>query len=149
VLHLAWLAERHDREAFFEPTVLDPWFRALLARRAEPAPRRARLAAAVLEMWASEASPLRAARAVDAYLDALDQASTWLAAQAGCDLESLEGAAARTFASAERETFLEAQTAAARWAFLGVVLAYPAFRKAVGVLGLAARSRIEARSGMP
>jgi hypothetical protein len=143
-LHLAWLAHIHDCEARLEAVVVDPGFRGLLQDRAARSLRDGPgLDDRLFDPAAAGDTPILAAQAVDAYVTYVAHAAAIIDRQVRHDVESLGRATGRAFTAFERETLLGAQAEASRRTFLGLVLRHPAFLRAVGRLGSAARAGVE------
>ncbi|HEY6549175.1 MAG TPA: hypothetical protein VI589_14765 [Vicinamibacteria bacterium] len=148
-LHLAWLAEIHDREARLEASRLDPGFRGFLRDRAARSLHEGARFDDRLDDLGARGGPFLAAQVVDAYAAYVEQVTAGLDRQVRNDLESLMRATSRELSPSERSLFLDVQTAATRRTFLGLVLGHPAFLRTVGRLGLAARARVEEMAWAP
>lgn len=148
-LHLAWLAEIHDREARLEASLLDPAFRGLLRDRAARSLREGGRFDDRIDDLSARGTPLLAAQVVDAYAAYVELVAMRLDRQVRSDLQSLMRATGRSLSPSERGLFLDLQIAATRRTFLGSVLGHPAFLRTVGRLGPAARTRVEEMTWAP
>ena len=143
ILGIEWMTQQHYLEGVKEDQELDPQFKSLLKHHWMEEAQHARLDVLVVEALAEGRSREEVEKAVEEYIEIGGFVDDGLKAQTQFDLEALERATSRTLTMSEREKFVEVQTQANRWTYLGSGMTHPNFQATLQSLLPEARERVE------
>lgn len=143
ILQIEWMTQSHYLDGMKDDQDLDPQFKSLLKHHWMEEAQHAKLDVLMVEALAEGRSPERIEKAVDEYLEIGAFIDDGLKAQLQFDLEALERATGRTLTVSEREKFVDIQTQANRWTYLGSGMTHPNFLATLKDLSPEARERIE------
>lgn len=128
ILQIEWMTQQHYLEGMKDDQDLDPQFKSLLKHHWMEEAQHARLDGLVVEALAEGRSRQRLEKAFEEYLEIGGFIADGLVAQTQFDLEAFERATNRTLTATEREKFLQVQTQANRWTYLGSGMIHPNFQ---------------------
>ncbi|MGH9900356.1 MAG: hypothetical protein ACRD68_00795 [Pyrinomonadaceae bacterium] len=143
ILHIEWMTQRHYLDSVKDDQEMDPQFKSLLKHHWMEEAQHARLDTLMVGALAEVRGPREIEKAVDEYIEIGAFLDGGLKAQTQFDLEAFERATGRTLTAGEREKFVEAQTQANRWTYLGSGMTHPNFLTTLQGLSPAARERVE------
>ncbi len=143
ILHIEWMSQRHYLDSIKDDQELDPQFKSLLKHHWMEEAQHARLDTLMVEALAEGRSRQGIEQAVEEYIEIGGLLDDALKAQTQFDLEAFERATNRTLTASEREKFVEVQTQANRWTYLGSGMTHPNFQATLQSLTPEARKRIE------
>lgn len=143
ILQIEWMTQQHYLEGMKDDQDLDPQFKSLLRHHWMEEAQHARLDALMVEALAEGRSREEIETAFEEYLEIGGFIADGLVAQTQFDLESFERATKRTLTVSEREKFLQVQTSANRWTYLGSGMIHPNFQGTLEALLPELRERVE------
>ncbi len=143
ILQIEWMTQQHYLEGMKDDQDLDPQFKSLLRNHWMEEAQHAKLDVLVVEALADGRSREQIEKAFEEYLEIGGFIADGLVAQTQFDLESFERATQRTLTSSEREKFVEVQTQANRWTYLGSGMIHPNFQATLESLQPELRERIQ------
>ena len=143
ILHIEWMSQRHYLDSIKDDQELDPQFKSLLKHHWMEEAQHARLDTLMVEALAEGRSREEVEQAVEEYIEIGGFLDDGLKAQMQFDLEAFERATGRALGAGERERFVEVQTQANRWTYLGSGMTHPNFRATLQSLSPAAGKRID------
>jgi hypothetical protein len=142
ILQIEWMTQRHYLDSIKDDQELDPQFKSLLKHHWMEEAQHARLDTLMVEALAEGRGPREIERAVEEYIEIGGFLDGGLKAQTQFDLEAFERATGRALTATERERFLEEQTQANRWTYLGSGMTHPNFQATLRSLSPAAAERV-------
>jgi hypothetical protein len=137
------MTQRHYLDSVKDDQELDPQFKSLLKHHWMEEAQHARLDMLMVEALAEGRSRQEIEQAVEEYIEIGGLLDGALKTQTQFDLEAFERATNRTLTEREREKFVEVQTQANRWTYLGSGMTHPNFQATLQSLSPEARERIE------
>ena len=143
ILHIEWMTQRHYLDSIKDDQKLDPQFKSLLKHHWMEESQHAKLDMLMVEALAEGRAPAEIEAAVEEYIEIGGFLDGGLEAQTQFDLEALERATGRTLTASEREKFMEVQTQANRWTYLGSGMTHPNFQATLQSLAPEASKRVE------
>jgi hypothetical protein len=143
ILHIEWATQRHYQESVRDDQELDPQFKSLLKHHWMEEAQHAKLDTLIVEALAEGRSREKIATAVEQYIEIGGFLDGGLKQQTLFDLDAFERATGRALTAGERENFMEAQTQANRWTYLGSGMTHPNFLATLERLAPEARARVE------
>lgn len=143
ILQIEWMTQQHYLEGMKDDQDLDPQFKSLLRHHWMEEAQHARLDALVVEALAEARNREDIDTAFEEYLEIGGFIAEGLVAQTQFDLESLERATNRTLTVSEREKFVQVQTQANRWTYLGSGMIHPNFQAVLQSLSPELKERIQ------
>ena len=143
ILHIEWMSQRHYLESIKDDQEMDPQFKSLLKHHWMEEAQHARLDTLMVEALAEGRSRQEVEKAVEEYIEIGGFIDDGLKAQTQFDLEAFERATGRTLTAGEREKFVEVQTQANRWTYLGSGMTHPNFQATLQSLTPEAGKRVE------
>jgi hypothetical protein len=143
ILHIEWMTQRHYLDSVKGDQEMDPQFKSLLKHHWMEEAQHARLDTLMVEALAEGRSRQGVLKAVEEYIEIGAFLDGGLKAQIKFDLEAFEGATGRLLTASEREKFVEVQTQANRWTYLGSGMTHPNFQATLESLTSEARKRVE------
>ena len=143
ILQIEWMTQRHYLESVQDDQELDPQFKSLLKHHWMEESQHARLDTLMVEALAEGRSRPDVEKAVEEYIEIGAFIDDGLKAQLQFDLDAFERATGRTLSVSEREKFVEVQTQANRWTYLGSGMTHPNFLATLQSLLPEARERVE------
>jgi hypothetical protein len=143
ILQIEWMTQQHYLDGVKDDQKLDPQFKSLLKHHWMEEAQHAKLDVLMVEALAEGRSPRAIEKAVDEYLEIGAFIDNGLKAQLQFDLEAFERATGRTLTVSERKKFVEVQTQANRWTYLGSGMTHPKFLATLQSLSPEIRERIE------
>ncbi len=143
ILQIEWMTQRHYLDSVKDDRELDPQFKSLLTHHWMEEAQHARLDTLMVEALAEGRSRQDIEKAVEEYIEIGAFIDDGLKAQLQFDLDAFERATGRTLSVSEREKFVEMQTQANRWTYLGSGMTHPNFLATLQSLLPEARERVE------
>jgi hypothetical protein len=143
ILQIEWMTQQHYLEGIKDDQDLDAQFKSLLRHHWMEEAQHARLDALVVEALAEGRNREDIDTAFEEYLEIGGFIAEGLVAQTQFDLESLERATNRTLTVSEREKFVQVQTQANRWTYLGSGMIHPNFQAVLQSLSPELKERIQ------
>jgi len=143
ILQIEWMTQRHYLDSVKDDRELDPQFKSLLTHHWMEEAQHARLDTLMVEALAEGRSRQDIEKAVEEYIEIGAFIDDGLKAQLQFDLDAFERATGRTLSVSEREKFVEVQTQANRWTYLGSGMTHPNFLATLQSLLPEARERVE------
>lgn len=143
ILQIEWMTQRHYLDSVKDDQEMDPQFKSLLKHHWMEEAQHARLDVLMVEALAEGRSRQGVENAVEEYIEIGGFLDGGLKAQTQFDLEAFERATSRTLTMSEREKFVEVQTQANRWTYLGSGMTHPNFVATLESLLPEARERVE------
>lgn len=143
ILQIEWMTQQHYLEGVKDDQDLDPLFKSLLRHHWMEEAQHAKLDVLVVEALAEGRSRTQIDKAFEEYLEIGGFIADGLVAQTQFDLESFERATKRTLTDSERERFMEVQTQANRWTYLGSGMIHPNFQATLENLSPELKERIQ------
>jgi len=143
ILQIEWMTQRHYLDGVKDDQELDPQFKSLLKHHWMEEAQHARLDVLMVEALAEGRSREGVEKAVEEYIEIGAFIDDGLKAQTQFDLEAFERATGRTLTVSEREKFVEVQTQANRWTYLGSGMTHPNFQATLQTLLPEARERVK------
>ncbi len=143
ILQIEWMTQRHYLDGVKDDQELDPQFKSLLTHHWMEEAQHARLDTLMVEALAEGRSRQDIEKAVEEYIEIGAFIDDGLKAQLQFDLDAFERATGRTLSVSEREKFVEVQTQANRWTYLGSGMTHPNFLATLQSLLPEARERVE------
>ena len=143
ILQIEWMTQRHYLDSVKDDQELDPQFKSLLKHHWMEEAQHARLDVLMVEALAEGRSRQGVEQAVEEYIEIGAFIDNGLQAQTKFDLEAFERASGRTLTVSEREKFIEVQTQANRWTYLGSGMTHPNFQATLQSLSPEAKERVE------
>src|SRR6185295_7310740 len=143
ILQIEWMTQQHYLEGVKDNQDLDPLFKSLLKHRWMEEAQHARLDVLMVEALAECRGQKEIESAFEEYLEIGGFIADGLNAQTQFDLESFERATNRKLTESEREKFVEVQTAANRYTYLGSGMTHPNFLATLQRLKPELRARVE------
>jgi hypothetical protein len=143
ILHIEWMTQGHYLESVKDDQSLDPQFKSLLRHHWMEEAQHAKLDTLMIEALKDACTPEEIERAVEEYVEIGGMLDEGLQRQTEMDLEAFERATGRTLTEAERERFLEVQTQANRWTYLGSGMTHKGFLGTLEGLSATSREKIE------
>ncbi len=143
ILQIEWMTQQHYLEGMKDNQDLDPQFKSLLRHHWMEEAQHARLDALMVEALAEGRSRQQVEAAFEEYLEIGAFIADGLIAQTKFDLESFERATKRTLTVSEREKFVEVQTQANRWTYLGSGMIHPNFQASLQSLSPDLKERLQ------
>ena len=143
ILQIEWMTQQHYIEGVKDDQDLDPQFKSLLKHHWLEEAQHAKLDVLMVEALAEGRSRQQIENAFEEYLEIGGFIADGLVAQTQFDLESFERATRRTLTAAQREKFVQVQTQANRWTYLGSGMIHPKFQATLENLQPELRERIE------
>lgn len=128
ILHIEWMTQRHYLDSVKDDQEMDPQFKSLLKHHWMEEAQHARLDILMVEALADGRNREGTERAIEEYIEIGGFLDGGLKAQMQFDLEAFERATGRTLTESEREKFVEVQTQANRWTYLGSGMTHPQFQ---------------------
>jgi hypothetical protein len=143
ILGIEWMSQSHYVDSVRDDTGLEPRFKSLLKHHWIEEVQHARLDSLVLRSMAREAGEGELDRAMQEYFEIGKFIAAGLEQQVMLDLESLQRATGRSLGSDDRARFVQVQSAALHWTFLGSAMCNREFQAAIGRIDPAASARLE------
>lgn len=143
ILQIEWMTQRHYLDSVKDDQDLDPQFKSLLEHHWMEEAQHARLDTLMVEALAEGRSRQGVETTVEEYIEIGAFIDDGLKAQTQFDLEAFERATSRRLTVSEREEFVEVQTQANRWTYLGSGMTHPNFQATLQSLLPEARERVE------
>ncbi|HKO97550.1 MAG TPA: diiron oxygenase [Pyrinomonadaceae bacterium] len=143
ILQIEWMTQQHYLEGVKDDQDLDPLFKSLLKHHWMEEAQHAKLDVLMVEALAENRSPKQIESAFEEYLEIGGFIADGLVAQTQFDLESFYRATDRTLTVSEREKFVQVQTQANRWTYLGSGMIHPNFRETLQRLQPELRERLD------
>ncbi len=143
ILHIEWMSQRHYIDSIRDDTQIDAQFKSLLKNHWIEEAQHAKLDMRMVEELASHLSPAEIVNGVDEYLAIGAFLDDGAKQQVLFDLEAFEAETGRVLSDDERDEFIEVQTQANRYTYLGSGMTHPKFLEAIGNLDPEQRARIE------
>ena len=143
ILQIEWMTQSHYLDGVKDDSELDPQFKSLLKHHWMEEAQHARLDILMVEALAEGRSRQEIEKAFAEYLEIGGFIADGLIAQTQFDLEAFERATKRTLTVSEREKFVEVQTSANRYTYLGSGMTHPNFQATLQSLLPELRERIE------
>ena len=143
ILQIEWMTQRHYQESVKDDQVLDTQFKSLLKHHWVEEAQHAKLDTLMVEALSEGLSGEKIATAVEQYIEIGGFIDGGLAQQMQFDLDAFERATGRTLTAGERKNYMERQTQANRWTYLGSGMTHPNFLATLESLGPEARARVE------
>ena len=143
ILQIEWMTQQHYLEGVKDDQDLDPLFKSLLKHHWMEEAQHARLDTLMVEALAEGRSQKGIETAFEEYLEIGGFIADGLKAQTQFDLESFERATKRTLTTSEREKFVEVQTQANRYTYLGSGMTHPNFQATLQSLRPELKERVE------
>lgn len=143
ILQIEWMTQQHYLEGVKDDQDLDPLFKSLLKHHWMEEAQHAKLDVLMVEALAEGRSRQGIESAFEEYLEIGGFIADGLVAQTQFDLESFYRATDRTLTISEREKFVEVQTQANRWTYLGSGMIHPNFRETLQRLQPELRERLD------
>jgi len=143
ILMIEWMTQDHYVDSVKNDGDIDPLFKSLLKNHWLEESQHAKLDTMMVEHIALGLDADAIARGVDAFFAIGGFLDEGLGQQVLFDLEALETATGRTFTADERKTFIDVQTQANRWTYLGSGMVHPRFLHTMDRLGADQRQRID------
>ena len=143
ILQIEWMTQRHYLESVQNDQELDPQFKSLLKHHWMEESQHARLDTLMVEALAEGRGRPDVEKAVEECIEIGAFIDDGLKAQLQFDLDAFERATGRTLSASEREKFVEVQTQANRWTYLGSGMTHPNFLATLQSLLPQARERVE------
>lgn len=146
ILHIEWMTQRHFQDSITDDGSLDLQFKSLLKHHWMEEMQHAQLDTLMCDAIAEGMSPAEIDAAIDGYLEIGAFLDEGMKQQTALDLASLELAAGRILAPAQRNDFQRIQHQANRWTYLGSGMTHPNFLATLGKLSAEKRNMIEQAS---
>jgi hypothetical protein len=143
ILHIEWMTQRHYLDSVKDDQQLDPQFKSLLKHHWMEEAQHAKLDTLMVESLAEGRSQAEIEKAVGEYVEIGGFLDGGLKQQMEFDLAAFERATGRRLTASEREKFVETQTQANRWTYLGTGMTHPNFLATLEKLQPSARERVE------
>ncbi len=143
ILHIEWMTQRHYIESIRDDQQLCPQFKSLLKNHWLEEAQHAKLDTRMVESLAENLSPETIEKGIDDYLSIGGILDNGGKQQTLFDLEAFETATGRILTEEEREEFIDVQTQANRWTYIGTGMTHPKFLFTLERLSLEQRQRIE------
>jgi len=143
IAHIEWMTQRHYVDSVKDNGNLDPQFKSLLRHHWMEEAQHAKLDTLMVEALQEACSPDERDRAVDEYLKIGMLLDGGLQQQVEMDLESLQRTLKRDFNQDERDAFVEVQSQAIRWTYLGSGMTHANFLSTLEDVRPAARTKVE------
>ncbi|MBC7899004.1 MAG: hypothetical protein H7070_03035 [Saprospiraceae bacterium] len=143
ILHIEWMSQRHYIDSIKDDKNIDAQFKSLLKNHWIEEAQHAKLDTRMVEDLASQLTPAEIVTGVDEYLAIGAFLDDGAKQQALFDLEAFEAATGRVLLDEEREEFIDVQTRANRYTYIGSGMTHPKFLEAIGNLDPEQRFRIE------
>lgn len=143
ILQIEWMTQRHYLDSIKDDQQLDPQFKSLLRHHWIEEAQHAKLDALMVEALGAGRNPNAIAAAVEEYLQIGAFLDAGLMKQVEFNLESFMIATGRELTEDEKSQFIEAQSRATRWTYLGSGMTHPNFVGSLEALNPAARKRVE------
>jgi len=143
ILQIEWMTQQHYLDGMKDDQELDPQFKSLLKHHWMEEAQHARLDTLMVQALSEGRSRQEIEKAVEEYIEIGAFVDDGLHAQTQFDLEAFERATGRTLTASEREKFVEVQTQANLWTYLGSGMTHPKFQETLQRLLPEARERIE------
>jgi hypothetical protein len=128
ILQIEWMTQQHYLEGVKDNQDLDPLFKSLLKHHWMEEAQHTRTDTLIVEALADGRSQEKIVSAFEEYLEIGGFIADGLVAQTQFDLESFELATNRKLTESERAKFVEVQTAANRYTYLGSGMNHPNFQ---------------------
>ena len=143
ILQIEWMTQQHYLEGVKDDQDLDPLFKSLLKHHWMEEAQHARLDTLMVEALAEGRSQKGIETAFEEYLEIGGFIADGLKAQTQFDLEAFERATKRRLTTSEREKFVEVQTQANRYTYLGSGMTHPNFQATLQSLRPELKERVE------
>ena len=143
ILQIEWMTQSHYLEGVKDDQDLDPQFKSLLKHHWMEEAQHARLDGLMVEALAEGRDQQGIEKAFEEYLEIGGFIADGLNAQTQFDLESFERATKRKLTDSEREKFVQVQTRANRFTYLGSGMTHPNFQAVLQSLSPELKKRIE------
>ena len=143
ILMIEWMTQDHYVDSVKDDGDIDPLFKSMLKNHWLEESQHAKLDTMMVEHIAAGLDAEAIARGVDAFFAIGGFLDEGLGQQVLFDLEALETATGRTFTADERKAFIDVQTQANRWTYLGSGMVHPKFLQTMDRLGADQRQRID------
>lgn len=143
ILHIEWMTQRHYIDSIKDDQELDRQFKSLLKHHWMEEAQHAKLDTLIAETLAAGRSAAQIEAAVEEYIEIGGIIDGGLKQQVEFDLDAFERASGRKLTVSEREKFIEVQTQANRWTYLGSGMTHPNFLATLENLAPQARKRVE------
>ena len=142
ILQIEWMTQQHYLEGMKDNQDLDPQFKSLLKHHWMEEAQHTRIDTLMVEALADGRSQEKIVAAFEEYLEIGGFVADGLVAQTQFDLESFELATNRKLNESERAKFVEVQTQANRFTYLGSGMAHPNFQATLQSLMPELRERV-------
>jgi hypothetical protein len=142
ILMIEWMTQGHYIDSVKDDTDIDVQFKSLLRNHWLEEAQHAKLDTRMVESIAEGLSPEAINEAVDGFFEIGGFLDNGFKTQTEFDLESFELATGRTLNEAERKEFIEVQTQANRWTYIGSGMVHPKFLQTMERLGADQKKRI-------
>lgn len=142
ILMIEWMTQGHYVDSIKDDTNIDSQFKSLLKNHWLEEAQHAKLDTRMVESIASGLSPESISAAVDGFFDIGGFLDNGFKQQTQFELESFEEATGRTLTEGERTEFIEVQTQANRWTYIGSGLVHPKFLATMERLGADNKKRM-------
>jgi hypothetical protein len=142
ILQIEWMTQQHYLEGVKDNQDLDPLFKSLLKHHWMEEAQHTRTDTLIVEALADGRSQEKIVSAFEEYLEIGGFIADGLVAQTQFDLESFELATNRKLTESERAKFVEVQTAANRYTYLGSGMTHPNFQATLQSLMPEFRERV-------
>lgn len=143
VLSGEWMTQSHYIDSVRNNGELDPQFKSLLKHHWMEEAQHAKLDTLMVDDLAANLTKREIEGAVEEYFELIRFMDEGLKQQVEFDLESLIRATGRVFTEEERKAFIEVQTSAIRWTFLGSAMLHPNSMMTLEHLLPGTRARVE------
>jgi hypothetical protein len=142
ILQIEWMTQQHYLEGVKDNQDLDPLFKSLLKHHWMEEAQHTRTDTLIVEALADGRSQEKIVSAFEEYLEIGGFIADGLVAQTQFDLESFELATNRKLTESERAKFVEVQTAANRYTYLGSGMTHQNFQATLQSLMPEFRERV-------
>jgi hypothetical protein len=143
ILHIEWMTQRHYIDSVQDNRALDPQFRSLLKHHWMEEAQHAKLDTLMVQAITEACSEEEIGKAIDEYLEIGGMLDSGLMQQVQFDLESLSRTIGRKLNEEETRQFIEVQSQATRWTFLGSGMSHPNFLGTMEALRPGTKDRLE------
>jgi hypothetical protein len=143
ILMIEWMSQRHFTDSIKDDNVIDERFKSLLKNHWIEEAQHAKLDTRMVEDMAKDLSPAEIEKGIDEFLAIGGFLDEGLKQQVLFDLEAFELATGRILSSGERADFIDVQTRANRYTYIGSGMTHAKFLESLGKLDPKHRVRIE------
>jgi hypothetical protein len=143
ILQIEWMTQRHYIDSVQDDHQLDPQFKSLLKHHWMEEAQHAKLDTLMVEALAENRTAEQIDHAVDEYFDIGGFIAGGLQQQVRFDLEAFTRVTGRTLNEDEERAYVEVQTRANLWTYLGSGMTHPNFLNTLELLNPNARKRVE------